>query len=120
MIYGVLIWTTVVAVILVIVSDHRWAMLSGAVAGGLAAVGLLFHMYRHLDIALDMDPKHAGRHTQGAAICRMMIMAVCMGASMYLYRWVHPLGMVLGLFGVKTGAFLQPAVHRFCNKHRML
>lgn len=119
MIYGILIWTVVVALILGIVSDHRGAMLSGTVLGGLVAAGMLFHMFRHLDIALDMDPKHASRHTQGAAIRRMVMMAVCMGASMYLYRYVHPLGVILGLFGVKIGAFLQPVIHRFCEKKGM-
>lgn len=107
------------ALILGIVSDHRWAMLSGTVIGGLVAVGMLFHMFRHLDIALDMDPKHASSHTQGAAIRRMVMMAVCMGGSMYLYQYIHPMGVVLGLFGVKIGAFLQPTVHRFCERIRM-
>lgn len=91
-------------------------MLCGTAAGGLVAVGLLLHMFHHLDIALDLEPKHASRHTQGAAIQRMAIMAVCMGASMYFRQYVHPLGMILGLFGVKIAAFLQPAVHRFCER----
>lgn len=118
MIYGILLWTAAVAVILTIISDHRVAMLCGAMAGGLAAIGLLFHMFHHLDIALDMEPKQAGRHAQGAAIQRMAIMAVCMGLSMYLYHYVHPLGVILGLFGVKIGAFMQPAIHRFCEKRK--
>lgn len=93
-------------------------MLCGTVVGGLVAAGLLFHMFHHLDIALDLEPEHASRHTQGAAIQRMAIMAVCMGASMYLHRYVHPMGVVLGLFGVKIGAFMQPAIHRFCEKKK--
>lgn len=106
------------ALILMIASDGRWAMLGGTILGGLVAAGMLLHMFRHLDIALDMDPKHASRHIQGAAIRRMVIMAVCMGLSMYLYRYVHPVGVVLGLFGVKVGAFLQPTVHRICEKKK--
>lgn len=93
-------------------------MLCGTIAGGLAAIGMLFHMFHHLDIALDMEPKHASRHVQGAAVQRMAIMALCMGLSMYLSRYVHPLGMILGLFGIKTGAFMQPAIHSFCEKRK--
>lgn len=112
MIYGLLAWTVTVALILVIVSDHKWAMLSGALLGGMAAAGILFHMFRHLDIALDLDPKQASRHIRAAAVRRMAAMAVCAGASVYLYRYIHPVGMILGLFGVKVSAFLYPAVHR--------
>ncbi len=112
MIYGLLVWTVTIALILVIVSDRRWAMLSGAVLGGAAAAGILFHMFRHLDIALDMDPKQASRHIRAAAVRRMAAMAACAGMSVCLYRYIHPVGMILGMFGVKVSAFLYPAVHR--------
>lgn len=116
MIYGLLVWTVTVTLILVIVSEHRWAMLSGTVLGGIAAAGILFHMFRHLDIALDLDPKQAGSHIRAAAIRRMAAMAVCAGASVYLYRYIHPVGMILGLFGIKASAFLYPMVHRILQR----
>lgn len=112
MIYGLLVWIVTVALILVIVSDHRWAMLCGVVLGGMVAAGILFHMFHHLDIALDMDPKQAGRHIRLAAIRRMAAMAVCAGASVYLYRYIHPVGMILGMFGIKVSAFLYPSIHK--------
>ncbi|MDE6853311.1 MAG: hypothetical protein K2J67_12665 [Lachnospiraceae bacterium] len=99
-----------------IVSDRRWAMLCGVVLGGMVAAGILFHMFRHLDIALDLEPKQASRHIRAAAIRRMAAMALCAGASVYLYRYVHPVGMILGLFGVKVSAFLYPSVHKILDK----
>ncbi len=116
MIYGLLAWTVTIALILVIVSDRRWAMLCGVVLGGMVAAGILFHMFRHLDIALDLEPKQASRHIRAAAIRRMAAMALCAGASVYLYRYVHPVGMILGLFGVKVSAFLYPSVHKILDK----
>ena len=43
-------------------------MLFGGLFGGAAALVLLWHMFRHLDIALDMDPAHASRHAQLASV----------------------------------------------------
>ena len=33
--------------------------------------------------------------------------------SMIWYSYVHPIGVVLGLMGVKMTAYMQPYVHRF-------
>lgn len=104
------------ALILIIVMQDKAAVLLGSVLGGITAAGLLWHMYHHLDIALDMDPKHAGRHVQIAAFQRIGIMAVVLAASMYFYRYIHPIGTVLGMFGLKISAFLQPTIHRFRQK----
>ena len=87
-------------------------MLCGVVLGGMAAAGILFHMFRHLDIALDMDQKQAIRNIRAAADRIMIAMALCAGASVYLYRYIHPVGMILGLFGVKISAFLYPSIHK--------
>ena len=64
-------------------------MLFGGLFGGAAALVLLWHMFRHLDIALDMDP------------------AVCM----IFYEYVHPIPAILTLFGVKVSALSYPKMH---------
>ncbi len=91
-------------------------MLCGVMLGGIVAAGILFHMFRHLDIALDLEPKQAGRHIRAAAARRMAVMAVCAGASVYLARYIHPVGVILGLFGVKISAFLYPSVHKMLGR----
>lgn len=107
-----LVWTVPVMIIMTIVARRHLAMFAGVAVGSLTAAGLIWHMYYHLDIALDMDPKHAQRHTQIAAIKRMAIMAVVMGVSMVLWQYIHPVGTVLGIFGMKIAAFLYPALHK--------
>ena len=70
-------------------------------------------MYKHLDIALDMDPENARKHTLKSAFQRTFIMAAVLMVSMIWYSYVHPIGVVLGLMGVKMTAYMQPYVHRF-------
>lgn len=111
------IWSLAVALVLVIVGKGKISMLLGALLGGAAAILILWHMFHHLDIALDLEPKQATRHAQKAAIQRVAIMAVVLAVSMYFYRYAHPLATVLTLFGVKLSAFAQPTVHRLYEKY---
>jgi hypothetical protein len=112
MMIGLAAWGLLVLLILEIVSRSRLAVAAGVLLGTVTAAGLILHMYRHLDIALDMDSGHAQRHTQFAALQRLGIMAVVLAVSMTLYRYIHPVGTVCGIFGLKISAFLQPAVHK--------
>lgn len=43
---------------------------------------------------------------------RFLVMAVVLAAAMMEYRYIHPIGTVLGMFGVKISAFMQPKIHR--------
>lgn len=113
MMIGLVVWLIPVLIILLIIAHNKITMALGVLWGGVWAAVLLLHMYRHLDIALDMDPKHAQGHVQFAAIKRMFIMAVVIVVSMTAYRYIHPVGTVFGIYGMKISAYLQPMVHKF-------
>lgn len=116
MICGLVMWCVVILVPLMIVSESRVAVFFGVVVGGLVSVIVVFHMYRHLDIALDMDAKRAKGHMQFAVIQRFIIMAVVLGVSMVYYSWIHPIGVVFGLFGIKITALFYPVYHKLFEK----
>ena len=118
MMIGLVVWLIPVLIILLIIAHNKIAMVLGVLWGGVWAAVLLLHMYRHLDIALDMDPKHAQGHVQFAAIKRMFIMAVVIVISMTAYRYIHPVGTVFGIYGMKISAYLQPMVHKFIVAHK--
>ena len=118
MMVGLVVWLIPVLIILLIIAHNKVAMALGVLWGGVWAAVLLLHMYRHLDIALDMDPKHAQGHVQFAAIKRMFIMAVVIVVSMTAYRYIHPVGTVFGIYGMKISAYLQPMVHKFIVAHK--
>ena len=113
MLIGLIIWSLPVLVILAIVAENKPAVICGVLTGTLAAAGIIFHMYRHLDIALDMEPESARKHTLKSSFQRTFIMAVILIVSMIWYGYVHPIGVVLGLMGVKMTAYIQPYVHKY-------
>lgn len=86
---GLVVWLLPVLIILVIVARHKLAMTMGVLLGGATAAGLLLHMYHHLDIALDMDVKHAQSHIQFAAIRRLFLYGTC-NCSVYGMAYVFP------------------------------
>ena len=111
-----ILWTAIVTLLFVIISRGRVSMLFGGLFGGAAALVLLWHMFRHLDIALDMDPAHASRHAQLASLQRLVIMAVTLAVCMIFYEYVHPIPAILTLFGVKVSALSYPKMHPHYEK----
>jgi hypothetical protein len=45
-------------------------------------------------------------------------MAVVLAVTMTQYRYVHPIGTVLGMFGMKISAFMQPKIHKLMTAHK--
>lgn len=118
MMIGLVVWGAAVMLVLLIMAQNKLAATAGVLVGLLTAAGLLLHMYRHLDIALDMDSGHAQRHVQFASMQRVAIMAVVLAVSMTQYQYIHPVGTVLGIFGAKICAIMQPGVHKLCQKRK--
>lgn len=115
---GLGIWTAPVLILLTVFWENHLAAALGTLLGMAAAAGLIFHMYRHLDIALDMDAKHAQSHIQVASFQRVFIMGAVLAVSFLLPAYFAPIGVVLGLFGVKMSALMYPFLHKQYEKYR--
>lgn len=115
---GLGIWTAPVLVLLAIFRENHLAAILGTLFGTAAAAVLIFHMYRHLDIALDMDAKHAQSHIQIASFQRVFIMGAVLVVSFMLPVYFDPVGVVLGMFGVKISALMYPVLHQQYEKRR--
>lgn len=118
MLLGLLVWFVAAGLVLAVIATNKPAALAGLFVGILGAVILILHMYHHLDIALDLDAKHAQSHTQFAAFQRIFIMAAVLIASMLLSEYLHPVGAVVGLFGVKITALMNPVLHKLRTGYR--
>lgn len=121
MFFGMGIWAAGMCLILMFAAIRLHisplAMVSGILLGTLTSAGLLFHMYKHLDIALDMAPDRAGRYTQVAAVKRMLVMAAVMACSFLFMDYLHPAGTAFGILGMKASALMYPKLHIFMEKH---
>ncbi len=90
--------------------DYRFSL--GVLLGAICAVGVLYHMYRGLNIALDMGA--AGeKYTQRQSVMRMGIMSLVVVLAIFLNRYIHAAGVVIGLLTLKVSAYLQPVIHKY-------
>ncbi len=115
---GLGVWTAPMLVLLAVFRENHLAAILGTLLGTAAAAVLIFHMYRHLDIALDMDAKHAQSHIQIASFQRVFIMGAVLAVSFMLPIYFDPVGVVLGMFGVKISALMHPVLHAQYEKRR--
>lgn len=113
---GLGIWTLPVLILFTIFWDNHLAAALGTLLGTVAAAGLIFHMYKHLDIALDMDAKHASTHIQVASLQRVFMMGAVLVFSFLFPKYFQPIGVILGLFGIKISALLYPVLHKQYEK----
>lgn len=123
-ILGMVMWDVLISIILAFVSVwikiNPVAAVLGVIVGSLTAAGLLFHMYRHLDIALDMPPEGASKHTQFAAMMRMLVMAAVMAVAFIFGKYLNPGGVAFGIMGLKASALLNPVLHASLEKRKQI
>ncbi|MCD7826091.1 MAG: ATP synthase subunit I [Clostridiaceae bacterium] len=120
LILGIVIWMVPVMLLLVLLTPaSRLAAAAGVLAGSAGAAGIVCHMYRSLDAALDLPPKQARTKAQLAALERTFLMGVLIVAAMLLPEYIHPAGVIFGLFGVKVSALMYPVLHKQAEKYRL-
>ena len=88
----------------------------GMLIGILIALGMATHMAYSLNNALDWDEEHAKRAIWKSYMLRYASVAVCMGLVAY-FRIGDIISCFIGIMSLKAAAYLQPHLHKFCNKY---
>ena len=88
----------------------------GMLIGILIALGMATHMAYSLNNALDWDEEHAKRAIWKSYMLRYASVAVCMGRVAY-FRIGDIISCFIGIMSLKAAAYLQPYLHKFCNKY---
>lgn len=100
------------------IADNKPAYALGVLAGAAIAAGLLWHMYKSLDEALDMDPDSAVKYARKKSILRLVMMGLAVGISGAIPGILNPLGMFFGILALKFGTYFQPLVHKYIFKKK--
>ena len=108
---GVLAW-----VILSGTSYQVSSVLWGLLAGAVGAILMLIHMAVIMERALDsQNESYANKTTVGQGMIRKVILVAALLLCWRVFR-VNPLAMVIGIMGMKAGAYLQPLIHKILSK----
>lgn len=109
-----IIFHNLVCVVLAFFFFRRGPVFSGLLVGMVGAVLMLLHMAYCLErAARSPDSGEAGRKTAGGVLIR----GICYMAVLTVALWkfsdrINVLAVAVGALGLKTGAYLQPAVRR--------
>lgn len=102
----------ILAAVLRMKSDVFW----GLIAGGLAAILLFVHMAMTSERTLDLKAEEPARKRATMnAMLRLLLMLLLMLVTMKV-QWLNTVALVVGMLGLKAGAYLQPLIHKAAGK----
>lgn len=109
---GIILFSALISVVGVILTEDKLAFFLGVVFGAAAAVVLCFHMYKTLEVTLDLDEEGAKKRARAMTGVRMLIMGATVFAALKLSGIFNIIGVILGILTLKFAAFFQPLLHK--------
>lgn len=114
---GIVIWNLLLAAAgYLLAPSLGWSgssMILGAVCGALLAEGMLVHMAVITEKAIgSCDEAYANKTTLIHSILRRLVFFVILVLILWKVPQVNALAVVLGVMGLKAGAYLQPVLFR--------
>lgn len=108
------IWLFAIAVILagVFFVPNPLAYVLGEIVGSATSCLMMFHLYRSLDIELDLAEKKAVGHARLTSVVRSLIEIVVLAGSFLIEDYVLPYTVLAGLLARKFAAMLVPVMER--------
>lgn len=108
------IWFLAVVVILagVFFVPNPLAYVTGEIVGSATASGMMLHLYRSIDIELDLPEKKAANHSRVMGMVRSVIEIAVLFGSFFVAEWVLPYTVFAGLLARKLAALMVPLMER--------
>lgn len=115
LIAGVILYGVVAEIAGCFLAKDLLSYSAGLVFGCLAAGFMAVHMYRSISNALMLQEKDAVNAARSSAVIRYLVVT---GGFFLLYftKIGSPLSYVVGLFGLKAAAYLQPLLKKIYKK----
>ena len=113
---GIVLFGVLFEIIGLIFVKDRLSHSIGMLIGVLIALGMAVHMAFSLNDALDWDEEQAKRAIWKSYMLRYTAVAICMGLVAY-FKIGDLISCFCGIMSLKAAAYLQPHLHRFCNKY---
>ena len=113
---GIVLAGIVFEIIGLIFVKDRLSHSIGMLIGVVMALAMATHMAFSLSNALDWDEEHAKSSLWKSNILRYVLVVVCFMLSAY-FRIGNMISCFFGIMTLKLAAYLQPHLHRLCNKY---
>lgn len=109
-----IVFFAAVAMVLALLIYPKPTVFSGLLLGMVLALGMFLSMALVLDRSIrTKDPKTVQRQSIISSVVRYMVLiAILITAIVRFPDRINPVAVVIGVLGLKVGAFLQPVIHK--------
>jgi dipeptide/tripeptide permease len=110
---GIIIFT-LIAALMVTAVYRKPSMYAGLALGMVIALAMFISMAVVLDSSMKTgDQNTVQKRSVISTIVRyILLMAILVIVILGFSKWLHPVGVVIGVIGLKVGAYLQPLIHK--------
>ncbi|MBS4980270.1 MAG: hypothetical protein KHZ72_02710 [Lachnospiraceae bacterium] len=108
---GLIVYGILAQMICLIVADNLLFVSVGLWIGIATALGMMVHMKRSIEDALDFGEEGAPKHMRKAYVVRLLIVAVIFGVTAY-FKVGNIIAALIGVMSLKISAYLQPWTHQ--------
>ena len=108
MLAGIVIYGIAAGVAAGFLVQDKGPFIAGIILGCAVGGGLAVHMLWGLDRTLLLNEEYAARYARKLTAIRMLLMLAAIAVAALLPEIFHVLAAVIGLFGLKVSAYLQP------------
>ena len=118
LIIGILFFAAIVCVVGIFASAKPMRFVIGVLVGTFVSVVLSIHLYHTIDICLDLPPERANAYMKKGTLLRLLGMLGTLALSFIFSKYIHPLGVFIGIMTLKFSVYLQPAIEMIQEKEK--
>lgn len=110
---GIVLFTAAAMLAAFFVYPKR-AVFAGLFLGMVLSIAMFLSMALVLESSMKTeDPKTVQKRSVISSVVRyFLLIAILVTVIIRFSDWFHPVAVVIGVLGLKAGAFLQPVIHR--------
>ncbi|MDR1548296.1 MAG: ATP synthase subunit I [Hungatella sp.] len=114
---GIALFTGAVMVVACLMYPQR-AVIAGLLLGMVIAMAMFLSMALVLERSMKTeDPRTVQKRSVISAVIRYLLIIVILVTVIIRFSdWFNPVAVVVGVLGLKAGAFLQPAIHKIAAR----
>lgn len=114
---GIVLFAAAAMVVALFLFPER-TVFAGLLLGMVLALAMFLSMALTLEGAVRTKNSSAiqRRSVLGAVIRYVLLFTILMLVVVRLSGWFNPIAVIVGIFGFKAGAFLQPVIHRIISR----
>ncbi|SET09272.1 ATP synthase subunit I [[Clostridium] polysaccharolyticum] len=95
--------------------NKKFTFLFGLTIGCFLSAFIAIHLYKSLDYCLSLDPESAEKAMKKKTMIRFFVMLLAVGISFCFPEIINPLGLFIGMMGLKISVYFQPFIHKWCT-----